>query len=88
MTGCLCHSSKLKISLPEGFFEWLRENKQEKYTKDPARSLINGPKRFVIKLKKTLCGLKQAAQGWYTTMTNWFINNGYQISDTDPCLMI
>lgn len=76
------------ISLPDGFVEWVRETKQETYTKELARSLIEEPEGFVIKLKKTLYGLKQAARGWYTTMTNWFIKNGYRISDADPCLLI
>jgi hypothetical protein len=76
------------ISLPEGFVEWLRETKQEAYTQELARSLIDEPEGYVVKLKKTLYGLKQAARGWYTTMTDWFVKNGYQISDADPCLFI
>jgi hypothetical protein len=76
------------ISLPEGFVDWLKETKQEAYTQDLAQSLIDKPEEFVVKLKKTLYGLKQAARGWYTTMTSWFISNGYRISDADPCLMI
>lgn len=65
------------ISLPEGFVEWIRETKQETYNNKLARDLINNPEGYIIKLKKTLYGLKQAARGWYTTMTNWFIKNGY-----------
>jgi len=57
-------------------------------TKELARALINEPGNFVIKLKKTLYGLKQAARGWYTTMSDWFIGHGYRISDADPCLFI
>lgn len=76
------------ISLPEGFVEWLKETKQETYTKEIVQSLIEEPEGYVIKLKKTLYGLKQAARGWYTTMTNWFIKHGYRISDADPCLII
>lgn len=76
------------ISLPEGFVEWLKETKQETYTKEIVQSLIEEPEGYVIKLKKTLYGLKQAARGWYTTMTNWFIKHGYRISDADPCLLI
>lgn len=76
------------ISLPDGFVEWLKETKQETYTKELARELIDNPADFVIKLKKTLYGLKQAARGWYTTMNEWFIKNGYRISDADPCLLI
>lgn len=76
------------ISLPDGFVEWLQETKQETYTNDLSRALIKNPDGFVIKLKKTLYGLKQAARGWYTTMTDWFIKHGYWISDADPCLLI
>lgn len=46
-------------------------------TKEVSRALINEPGEFVIKLKKTLYGLKQAARGWYTTMTDWFVGHGY-----------
>ena len=76
------------VSLPKGFDEWLKETKQETYNHKLARELIEHLERFIIKLKKTLYGLKQAAREWYTTMTNWFIKNGYRISDADPCLMI
>lgn len=57
-------------------------------TLDTARGVIEKPEDFVIKLRKILYGLKQAARGWYNTMTAWFIKHGYRISDADPCLFI
>lgn len=41
---------------------------------------------FVLKLEKSLYGLKQAANVWYRTLSSALINIGFRKSQTDPCL--
>ncbi|MBW0540643.1 hypothetical protein O181_080358 [Austropuccinia psidii MF-1] len=49
---------------------------------------MNNPTDYVLKLKKSLYGLKQAARSWYQTLKNWLIGYGFLTSNADPCLFI
>ncbi|MBW0493743.1 hypothetical protein O181_033458 [Austropuccinia psidii MF-1] len=49
---------------------------------------MNSPTDYVLKCKKSLYGLKQAARSWYQTLKNWLIGYGFITSNADPCLFI
>lgn len=55
---------------------------------------MNQPQGFhdgsqnVCKLQKTLYGLKQSAQEWYKTISNYMVNLGYRISTVEPCVFL
>lgn len=59
--------------------------KEEIYMKPPP-GLEEGD--FVLKLEKSLYGLKQAAHVWYNTLSAALLNIGFRKSQTDPCLHI
>ncbi|MBW0460452.1 hypothetical protein O181_000167 [Austropuccinia psidii MF-1] len=75
-------------SPPEGFCEWIRESKPETYEEKRTKDFMKNPTEYVLKLKKSLYGLTQAAQSWYQTLKNWLINFGFIPSNADPCLFI
>jgi hypothetical protein len=77
------------MNIPEGFKEWLIETKPETLrSKNVDNFLKGGNNEYIIKLKKSLYGLKQSARSWYNTMSTWLENKGFQISEADPCLFI
>ena len=43
---------------------------------------------YVMKLKKNLYGIKQAAANWNKMLTNGLKSPGFKQSDHDPCLFI
>jgi hypothetical protein len=57
----------------------------EIYIKTPEGSSRKTP---YLKLKKSLCGLKQAPKNWYKTLTTWFGDIGFSPSVSDACLFI
>jgi len=42
----------------------------------------------VIKLRRSLYGLKQSDRMWYTRLKDYLIRNGYKNSDLCPCVFI
>ena len=75
------------MSIPEGFKEWLVETKPETLRKQNIDNFLRGGNNdYIMKLKKSLYGLKQAARSWYNTMSSWLENKGFKISEADPCL--
>ena len=42
----------------------------------------------VLRLKKALYGLKQAGRAWNKELTTWLKQEGFAVSDADPCLFI
>lgn len=42
----------------------------------------------VYKLKKALYGLRQAPRAWYSTVDKYFIQHGFQRSESEPTLYI
>jgi len=43
-------------------------------------------KNYVLKLNKSLYGLKQAAHNWFQTLDGALKNRGFNSSDIDPCI--
>ena len=77
------------INIPEGFKEWLVETKPETLRRQNIDNFLKGGNDdYIMKLKKSLYGLKQSARSWYNTMASWLENKGFQISEADPCLFI
>jgi hypothetical protein len=76
------------MHIPEGFKEWLIETKPETLRKQNIDKFLRGGGNndYIMKLKKSLYGLKQSARSWYNTMSSWLENKGFQISEADPCL--
>ncbi|MBW0540242.1 hypothetical protein O181_079957 [Austropuccinia psidii MF-1] len=75
-------------SPPEGFCEWIRESEPETYEEKRTKDFMNNPTEYVLKLKESLYGSKQAARRWYQTLKNWLINFSFLPSNADPCLSI
>ena len=75
------------MNIPEGFKEWLVETKPETLRRENIDNFLKGGNdEYIMKLKKSLYGLKQSARSWYNTMASWLENKGFQISEADPCL--
>jgi hypothetical protein len=55
---------------------------EEVYIKLPA-NFANGK---VWRLKKALCGLRQAAYAWYNTLRSALLGLGFTIMEADPCM--
>ncbi|MBW0463584.1 hypothetical protein O181_003299 [Austropuccinia psidii MF-1] len=75
-------------TLPDGFIEWVKETKPEFYEDKRFKQVLKQPLNFVLKLNKSLYGLKQAARSWYQTLSGWLVAYGFRISQADPCLFI
>ena len=58
---------------------------QEMYIDLPIGFDVDGNKdEYVLQLKKTLCGLKQAGLNWFDTLKTQLISIGFRQSTTDP----
>ncbi|RVW40547.1 Retrovirus-related Pol polyprotein from transposon TNT 1-94 [Vitis vinifera] len=51
-------------------------------------AMVAQKKNKVYKLKKALYGLKQALHAWYTQIDNYFIENGFIRSKSEPTLYV
>jgi hypothetical protein len=49
------------------------------------RQYTESGEELVWKLKKTLCGLKQAPRAWYFTLREWLLECGFEVSRVEPC---
>eukprot|EP01018_Ginkgo_biloba_P038757 Gb_28556 [translate_table: standard] len=61
---------------------------EEVYTQQPLGFVESGKEDKVCKLIKALYGLKQAPRAWYKKIDEYFRNNGFKRSDSDPNLYI
>jgi hypothetical protein len=43
-------------------------------------------KKFCLKLKKAIYGLKQAPLSWYNRLSSWLLSVGFNVSVCDPCV--
>ena len=46
------------------------------------------PEGYVVKLRKSIYGLKQAGHVWWQTLTEQLHNFGFKPCDAEPCLFI
>ncbi|GKV25872.1 hypothetical protein SLEP1_g35253 [Rubroshorea leprosula] len=58
------------------------------YMKQPPGFIDSMHPSHVCRLKKALCGLKQAPRAWFDRLNNFFLNFGFFCSITDPSLFI
>ncbi|PHH49299.1 Retrovirus-related Pol polyprotein from transposon TNT 1-94 [Ceratocystis fimbriata CBS 114723] len=59
--------------------------KEDIYLRVP-EGLTEVPQGCVLKLRKSLYGLKQAAHDWYETISKYLVSLGFTCLDCDPCL--
>ena len=57
------------------------------YMRQPEGYIVGNPKT-VLKLKKSLYGLKQSPRNWNLTLHNWLVADGFVQSTADPGLFI
>ena len=48
----------------------------------------DGSKGYVLKLNKSLYGLKQAAYNWFEMLSKGLRDRGFKASETDPCVFL
>lgn len=73
-----------QMDVKSGFFN--RYLEEEVYVEQLQGYEIKGYEGKVYRLKKTLYGLKQAPRAWYNRIDSYMINNGFNISTSDPTL--
>lgn len=56
------------------------------YVEQPRGYVIKGHEDKVYKLKKTLCGIKQAPRAWYSRIDSYLISIGLNGSNNEPPL--
>ena len=62
------------------------ELKEELYLEQPAGYVIEGEEHRVLRLKRSLYGLKQAARAWNDMAKQTLAKIGFYRGDSDPCL--
>ncbi|MBW0500318.1 hypothetical protein O181_040033 [Austropuccinia psidii MF-1] len=75
-------------TLPEGFIEWVKEDKPKFYEDRRFKRVVKDPYKFVLKMNKSLYGLEEAAIIWYQTLSVWLTSIDFRISHAYPCLFI
>ncbi|XP_058722251.1 uncharacterized protein LOC131594177 [Vicia villosa] len=64
------------------------ELKEEVYVQQPQGFVTKGQEKKVYKLKKALYGLKQAPRAWYSEIVSYFIQQGFQRSQSEHTLYV
>ncbi|KAL0403672.1 UNVERIFIED_CONTAM: Retrovirus-related Pol polyprotein from transposon RE1 [Sesamum radiatum] len=60
----------------------------EIYVEQPQGFVAKGCEEKVLRLKKALYGLKQAPRAWYSRIDNYFMNQGFRRSLSEPTLYV
>lgn len=58
------------------------------YVAQPQGFEISGQEGKVYQLKKALYGLKQAPHAWYSKINSYFVQNGFERSESEPTLYL
>ena len=61
---------------------------EEIYIEQPPGFVVKGQEAKVLRLKKALYGLKQAPRAWYNIIDQYFTNQGFRRSKSEPTLYI
>lgn len=61
---------------------------EEVYVEQPQGYVVKGKENMVYRLHKALYGLKQAPRAWNNKIDNYFINNGFHRSPSEPSLYV
>ncbi|CAL8131469.1 unnamed protein product [Prunus armeniaca] len=75
-----------QLDVKLGFLNGVLE--EEVYVEQPQGFLVEGGEDKVYKLKKALYGLKQAPRTWYVDIVKYFLQSGFQKSQSEPTLYI
>ena len=62
--------------------------KEEIYMDQPEEFKVKGKEHMVCKLKKSLCGLKQAPRQWYKKFDSFMVGHGYTKTNADHCVYV
>ena len=76
------HQFDVKLAFLNG------ELKQDVYIAQPKGFIVEGKEEKVYKLRKALCGLKQAPWAWYSKIDSYFHENEFQRSMNEPNLYV
>ena len=60
---------------------------EDVYMKQPEGFLVKEKEDLVCKLNKSIYGLKQSARVWNQKFDNTLVQNGFEKSEADPCLL-
>ena len=80
MTGALCHLMDVKTAFLNGILE------EDIYIMPPEGFEGHFPKDHVLKLTKTLYGLKQSPRQWYKRLKDLFVSQGWKVSFWDTAI--
>jgi len=61
---------------------------EEIYMKQPDGFLVEGEEYYVCRLRKSLCGLKQAPRQWYKKFESFICEQGYKKTTSDHCVFV
>lgn len=77
-------------SLPSDVVDAMNKNcgDRDDLIKILCKSCLKGDGKVVLKLKKSIYGLKQAAKQWYLKLSSVLSSHGLNQSTSDPCLFV
>ena len=61
---------------------------EEIYMQQPEEFVKRGKEHLVCRLKKTLCGLKQAPRQWYRKFDSFMTDQGYHKTQANHCVFV
>jgi hypothetical protein len=62
------------------------DDDEDIYMEQPPDHPVDDPDRFVVKLHKSIYGLKQAGKKWYDSLSRSLADIGFQKSEADPAV--
>ncbi|GBL72856.1 Retrovirus-related Pol polyprotein from transposon RE1 [Araneus ventricosus] len=85
MKGWLCNHLDIKSAY---LYAPLNIFMEDIFMEQPSGFVIDNENNSVFKLKKALCGLKQAGREWYSELNNSLIELGFQKHLTSNCIYV
>jgi hypothetical protein len=80
----LAASHKWEVHQMDVKSAFLHEDLQEKIYMEQPPGYVHNDSSLVFRLKKSLCGLKQAPRAWYAKMDSFLIATGFSRCHSDP----
>jgi len=62
------------------------DDDEDIYVEQPSNHPVDDPNHFVVKLHKSIYGLKQAGKKWYDSLSRSLADIGFQKSEADPAI--
>ena len=86
---CVANSKWFKVHQMDVDTAFLVPNVEEEiYMEQPQGFIDAEHPDYVLKVEKSLYGLKQASKAWYDELKNFIVSIGFTQSAVDPCLFI